>query len=94
LFLQSSYKQENSLLEFDAETEAMRLKAETKTIRNKGYRRSRLDKYTAELITLRHQGVSIAELQVGQLLTRDKALETVSQEMGHFRPEITEAYLR
>ncbi len=34
------------------------------------------------------------ELQVGQLLTRDKALETVSQEMGHFRPEITEAYLR
>jgi hypothetical protein len=62
LFLQSSYKQENSLLEFDAETEAMRLKAETKTIRNKGYRRSRLDKYTAELITLRHLGVSIAEL--------------------------------
>jgi hypothetical protein len=28
------------------------------------------------------------------LLARDKALETVSQEMGHFRPEITEAYLR
>jgi len=25
---------------------------------------------------------------------RDKALETVSQEMGHFRPEITEVYLR
>ncbi len=34
------------------------------------------------------------ELQVGQLITRDKALETVSQEMGHFRPDITEAYLR
>jgi hypothetical protein len=63
LFLQSAYKQENTLLEFDAETEAVCLKAETKTIRNRGYRRSRLDKYTAELITLRHQGVSIAEMQ-------------------------------
>ncbi|MPW28251.1 site-specific integrase [Agarivorans sp. B2Z047] len=27
-------------------------------------------------------------------LTRDVALKTVSQEMGHFRPEITETYLR
>ena len=27
-------------------------------------------------------------------LSRDAALETVSQEMGHFRPEITETYLR
>ena len=27
-------------------------------------------------------------------LRRDEALETVSQEMGHFRPEITETYLR
>ena len=27
-------------------------------------------------------------------LTRDAALETVSQEMGHFRPDITECYLR
>jgi integrase len=27
-------------------------------------------------------------------LTRDKALETVSQEMGHFRPDITDTYLR
>jgi integrase len=25
---------------------------------------------------------------------RDTALETVSQEMGHFRPDITEVYLR
>ncbi len=33
------------------------------------------------------------ELQ-SSFLTRDKALETVSQEMGHFRPEITETYLR
>lgn len=27
-------------------------------------------------------------------MAREKALETVSQEMGHFRPEITETYLR
>lgn len=33
------------------------------------------------------------ELQM-QELTRVVALETVSQEMGHFRPEITETYLR
>lgn len=33
------------------------------------------------------------ELQI-QGLTREIALETVSQEMGHFRPQITEIYLR
>lgn len=33
------------------------------------------------------------ELQT-QGLARELALETVSQEMGHFRPEITETYLR
>ena len=27
-------------------------------------------------------------------MTRDLALEVVSQELGHFRPEITEVYLR
>ncbi len=32
------------------------------------------------------------ELQ--RLLVRADALETVSQELGHFRPEITETYLR
>jgi hypothetical protein len=35
----------------------------------------------------------MSELQHGGL-SRDEALETVSQEMGHFRPEITETYLR
>ena len=34
----------------------------------------------------------MAELQAS--LSRDAALTTVSQEMGHFRPEITEVYLR
>lgn len=35
----------------------------------------------------------MGELQRGGLAYRD-ALETVSQEMGHFRPDITEVYLR
>ena len=35
----------------------------------------------------------MAELQKSGL-SRDLALETVSQEMGHFRPDITEVYLR
>ncbi|MGL4668193.1 MAG: hypothetical protein ACRCWR_09710 [Saezia sp.] len=34
------------------------------------------------------------ELQVNHHLTRSHALEVVSQEMGHFRPSITETYLR
>lgn len=34
------------------------------------------------------------ELQVNHHIDREKALETVSQEMGHFRPDITETYLR
>ncbi len=36
----------------------------------------------------------MVELQVNHGLSRELALETVSQEMGHFRPEITETYLR
>ncbi len=36
----------------------------------------------------------MVELQVKFRLDRKAALETVSQEMGHFRPEITEVYLR
>lgn len=43
---------------------------------------------------LRH---SYAQERMGELqvnMPRDLALEVVSQEMGHFRPEITEVYLR
>ena len=43
---------------------------------------------------LRH---SYAQERMNELqysLNRERALETVSQEMGHFRPEITETYLR
>jgi hypothetical protein len=34
----------------------------------------------------------MSELQ--KVMPRAEALEVVSQEMGHFRPEITEVYLR
>jgi hypothetical protein len=34
------------------------------------------------------------QLQIGQLQSYDAALLIVSQEMGHFRPDITEVYLR
>ncbi|MCY1304118.1 hypothetical protein D9M70_538630 [compost metagenome] len=44
---------------------------------------------------LRH---SYAQQRMAELqrwgLSRPNALETVSQELGHFRPEITEVYLR
>lgn len=33
-------------------------------------------------------------LQLKDFLDREQALETVSQELGHFRPDITECYLR
>ncbi|WP_035477157.1 site-specific integrase [Aliagarivorans taiwanensis] len=33
-------------------------------------------------------------LQFNELLPREEALRVVSQEMGHFRPDITEVYLR
>ncbi|MFD1261658.1 site-specific integrase [Entomomonas asaccharolytica] len=36
----------------------------------------------------------MVELQVHCGLNREQALQTVSQEMGHFRPSITEVYLR
>lgn len=44
---------------------------------------------------LRHSYAQERMKQLKKLgLTRDKALETVSQEMGHFRADITETYLR
>ena len=42
--------------------------------------------------TLEFDQERMNELQYS--LNRESALETVSQEMGHFRPEITETYLR
>ncbi len=43
---------------------------------------------------LRHSYAQERMNELQQHMTRDQALEVVSQEMGHFRPDITEVYLR
>lgn len=43
---------------------------------------------------LRHSYAQARMNELQNRLSRDCALETVSQEMGHFRPDITETYLR
>ncbi|MBC3957114.1 site-specific integrase [Pseudomonas sp. DOAB1067] len=43
---------------------------------------------------LRHTYAQDRMAKLQRHLTRKQALEVVSQEMGHFRPEITEVYLR
>jgi integrase len=43
---------------------------------------------------LRHSYAQERMNELQQHMTRNQALEVVSQEMGHFRPEITEVYLR
>jgi integrase len=43
---------------------------------------------------LRHSYAQERMSELQESLPRDAALEIVSQEMGHFRPEITEVYLR
>lgn len=43
---------------------------------------------------LRHSYAQERMSELQSNMTRDLALEVVSQEMGHFRPEITEVYLR
>ena len=54
----------------------------------------------ADVMTAGAHGVrhSYAQERMSELqksgMTRDSALEIVSQELGHFRPEITEVYLR
>lgn len=48
---------------FSALNEVKKLKNQTKTIRRKRYGKSRLDRYKKQLITLRDNGASIAELQ-------------------------------
>ncbi len=48
---------------FDAAAEAARLRAETRARRRPRYRRSRLDRYKGELLALRDEGCTTAELQ-------------------------------
>ena len=48
---------------FDATAEAARLRAQTRARRRPRYRRSRLDRYKGELLALRDEGCTTAELQ-------------------------------
>ncbi len=51
--------------DFDVQAELSALKAQTKAIRKRNYstRKSRLDKYTHQLLALRQGGATTAELQ-------------------------------
>ena len=51
--------------DFDVQSELSTLKAQTKTIRKRSYstRKSRLDKYTHQLLELHQAGATDAELQ-------------------------------
>jgi hypothetical protein len=48
---------------FDARTELAELRRQTAEIRRRRYTKSRLDRYRGELIQLRRNGASVAELQ-------------------------------
>jgi len=49
--------------DFDAERELAALREQTRAIRRSGYRTSRLDRHTAELLSLRQEGATAAELR-------------------------------
>ena len=51
------------MIDFDPEAEVAQLKAQTQAIRQRRYRRSRLDRYTGELLQLHTSGATAAELQ-------------------------------
>ena len=48
---------------FDARTELAELRRQTAEIRRRRYTKSRLDRYRGELLQLRRNGASVAELQ-------------------------------
>lgn len=50
-------------MHFDPKSELIKLQTQTKSIRKTSYSSSRLDRYKAELLLLRKEGASIAELQ-------------------------------
>ena len=49
--------------DFDPKHEAAVLREKTRTIRRSGFRTSRLDRHTAELLSLRQEGATAAELR-------------------------------
>ena len=51
------------MTDFDVDVELARLKAQSRSIRKKRFRKSRLDRYKGELLTLHRAGAKPAELQ-------------------------------
>lgn len=51
------------MTKFDVETELAKLKAETRELRQKRFKNSRLNAYRGELVTMRKEGATVAELQ-------------------------------
>ncbi len=51
------------MTKFDVETELAKLKAETRELRQKRFKNSRLNAYRGELVTMHKEGATVAELQ-------------------------------
>ncbi len=51
------------MTKFDVETELAKLKAETRELRQKRFKNSRLNAYRGELVTMHEEGATVAELQ-------------------------------
>lgn len=51
------------MTKFDVETELAKLKAETRELRQKRFKNSRLNAYRGELVKMRSKGATVAELQ-------------------------------
>lgn len=51
------------MTKFDVETELAKLKAETRELRQKRFKNSRLNAYRGELVTMYAEGATVAELQ-------------------------------
>ena len=51
------------MTKFDVETELAKLKAETRELRQKRFKNSRLNAYRGELVTMYEEGATVAELQ-------------------------------
>ncbi|HAW93627.1 MULTISPECIES: hypothetical protein [unclassified Arsukibacterium] len=51
------------MTKFDVETELAKLKAETRELRQKRFKNSRLNFYHGELVKMRIKGATVAELQ-------------------------------
>ncbi|KAA1174609.1 hypothetical protein [Photorhabdus heterorhabditis] len=70
--------------QFDAGKELAVLREQTRMIRKQRYRKSRLDRYTGELLQLHREGASAAELQRWLREKRIRVvLSTVTRWLAH-----------